>query len=57
MYHHPWISAVVGVGTNLVFLGSIVLMSFAMFLSPSPHSTPETSDVVDDTEDRGAMTL
>ena len=53
MYHHPWISAVVGVGTNLVFLGSIVLMSFAMFLSPSPHSTPETSDVVDDTEDRG----
>lgn len=50
LYHHPWISAVVGVGTNLLFLGSIVLMSFTRFLSP--HSTPETSDVVGTTEGR-----
>ena len=51
MYHHPWISAVVGVGTNLAFLGSIVLMSFTRFLSP--HSSPETSEVVGHSESRG----
>lgn len=50
MYHHPWISAVLGIGTNLVFLGSILLMSFTRFLSP--QSSSETSDLVENTEGR-----
>ena len=54
LYHHPWISAVVGVSTNLVFLGSITLMSFTTFLSP--HSSPETSEVVENSESRGDIT-
>ena len=48
MYHHPWVSAVLGVGTNLVFLGSILLMSFASFFPP--HSSPETPEMDGDTE-------
>ena len=51
MYHHPWISAVLGVGTNLVFLGSILLMSFTRFLNPQ-HSSQETSEMVENTEGR-----
>ena len=50
MYHHPWISAVLGVGTNLVFLGSILLMSFSRFLSP--RSSSEPSEAVGNTEGR-----
>ena len=43
-----------GVSTNLVFLGSITLMSFTTFLSP--HSSPETSEVVENSESRGDIT-
>ena len=34
MYRHPWISMVVGIGTNILLLSSIILLSWTRFLRP-----------------------
>ena len=38
MYRHPWISMVIGIGTNILLLSSIILLSWTRFLVLGPDS-------------------
>jgi seipin len=45
MYRHPWISMVIGIGTNILLLGSIIMLSWTRFLVLRPQTADRLSEV------------
>jgi len=47
MYRHPWISMVIGIGTNILVLSSIIFMSWTRFYNPGSLTGRSSSDSAD----------
>jgi len=52
MYQHPWISMVIGIGTNILLLSSIILMSWTSFLGPNSAGMVDGQSQVEEVEGR-----
>jgi len=55
MFYHPWISAVLGVGINLFFIGSIITMSLTSRSATAQQSSLSESGTVEEIRGSGEV--